>query len=171
MGNPFQATKSVDAYNSWMLARGTEQATDPATIHAPSGFRIELLRTAQPDEGSWIALAFDPKGRLTIAREQRGLIRCTLGRDRVERVEVIDDTLLECRGLLYAHDALYVNANNSKGFYRLRDTDGDDRFDQPLSSSPPPVASGMTESSPSRTRWLDLSGAWKRRRRPRQSQP
>ena len=29
-----------------------------------------------------------------------------------------------------AHDALYANANNSKGLYRLRDTDGDDRFDE-----------------------------------------
>ena len=129
-GNPFHATKSVDAYNSWMLARGSEQATDPATIQTPPGFRVELLRTALPEEGSWVALAFDPKGRLTIAREQRGLLRCTLARDRIEKVEVIDDTLLECRGLLYAHDALYVNANNSKGFYRLRDTDGDDQFDQ-----------------------------------------
>src|SRR5205085_10247268 len=44
--------------------------------------------------------------------------------------EVIEDTLLECRSLLYAHDALYVNANNSKGFYRLRDTKGDGRFDE-----------------------------------------
>lgn len=34
----------------------------------------------------------------------------------VEKVEVINDTLLECRGLLYAHGALYVNANNSKLF-------------------------------------------------------
>src|SRR5213078_4100059 len=48
----------------------------------------------------------------------------------IERVEVIEDTLLECRGLLYAHDALYVNANNSKGFYRLRDKDGDGTFEE-----------------------------------------
>ena len=37
---------------------------------------------------------------------------------------------LECRGLLWAYDSLYANANNSKGLYRLRDTDGDDRFDE-----------------------------------------
>src|SRR6185369_1719777 len=46
------------------------------------------------------------------------------------KVETIEDTLKECRGLLYAYDALYVNANESKGLYRLRDTDGDDRFDE-----------------------------------------
>ncbi len=44
-------------------------------------------------------------------------------------MEVIEDTLLECRGLLYAHGALFANANNSKGLYRLRDTKGDGRFD------------------------------------------
>jgi len=29
----------------------------------------------------------------------------------------VNDTLLECRGLLYAYDSLYANANNSKGMY------------------------------------------------------
>ncbi|HAB15108.1 MAG TPA: hypothetical protein DCE44_01540, partial [Verrucomicrobiales bacterium] len=128
-GNPFAATRSADAYNSWMLARGAEQATDPATFTVPPGFRVELLRTARPEEDSWIALAFDPQGRLTVAREQRGLIRLTLGNDQVKQVEVIEDTLLECRGLLYAHESLYVNANNSRGFYRLRDVDGDGKFE------------------------------------------
>ena len=32
--------------------------------------------------------------------------------------------------MLYAHGALYANANNSKGLYRLRDADGDDKFDE-----------------------------------------
>jgi putative heme-binding domain-containing protein len=128
-GNPFQATKSPDAYNSWMLARDVNQATDPQTISALTGFKVELLRSAQPGEDSWVALAFDPRGRLTVAREKRGLLRMTVGSNAVQQVEVIQDTLLECRGLLYAYDSLYVNANNSKGFYRLRDTDGDDQFD------------------------------------------
>ena len=45
------------------------------------------------------------------------------------QVETINETLKECRGLLYAHGSLYVSANNSKGLYRLRDTNGDDQFD------------------------------------------
>ncbi|MBN8249432.1 MAG: hypothetical protein J0L84_18555, partial [Verrucomicrobia bacterium] len=129
-GNRFAATVSADAYNSWMLARGTDRATDPATFSVPPGFQVELLRTAAPDEDSWIALAFDPQGRLTVAREKQGLLRFTLSGDRVEKVEVIENTLKECRGLLYAHDSLYVNANNSKGLYRLRDTNGDGTFDE-----------------------------------------
>ncbi len=129
-GDPFQATKSPDAYNSWMLARNADLATHPNSVTVLPGFQIELLRSAQPDEDSWVALAFDPKGRLTVAREKRGLLRMTLGNGAVQRVELINDTLLECRGLLYAYGSLYVNANNRKGFYRLRDTDGDDQFDE-----------------------------------------
>ena len=49
---------------------------------------------------------------------------------QIVKVETINDTLEECRGLLFAFDSLYVNANNSKGLYRLRDTDGDDIFDE-----------------------------------------
>jgi putative heme-binding domain-containing protein len=128
--NPFDAKNAFDAYNSWKLALGTNSATDPRTFTIRPGFKVELVRSSQPGEGSWVSMAFDPQGRLTLARENRGLIRLTLTTGAVERVEVINDTLLECRGLLYAHHALYVNANNSKGFYRLRDTDGDDRFDE-----------------------------------------
>ena len=46
------------------------------------------------------------------------------------KIESINDTLLECRGLLYAHGSLYANANNSRGLYRLTDTNGDDQFDE-----------------------------------------
>jgi len=128
--NPFDAKNAFDAYNSWKLALSTNSATDPATFTLLPGFKAELLRSAQPGEGSWVSMAFDPKGRLTVARESRGLLRLTIGKNRVETIEVINDSLLECRGLLYAHDALFVNANNSKAFYRLRDTDHNDRFDE-----------------------------------------
>lgn len=96
------------------------------------GFSIDRIRRAEPDEGSWVSMAFDPQGRITVAREDKGLLRLTLTEqgDEVVNVESINDTLLECRGLLYAYDSLYANANNSKGMYRLRDTSGDDRFDE-----------------------------------------
>ncbi|MGV3757593.1 MAG: c-type cytochrome, partial [Verrucomicrobiota bacterium] len=128
--NPFDPAKAFDAYNSWKLASGAKLATDPASFRVPEGFRVELLRSALPEEDSWVSMAFDPQGRLTVAREKRGLLRMTIGATAVESVEVIEDSLLECRGLLYAHGALYANANNSKAFVRLRDTDGDGKFDE-----------------------------------------
>ena len=130
-GDPFDPTRSFDAYNSWKGSLGVKQATPVANITAPPGFTVELVRSAQDGEGSWISMAFDPQGRLTIAREKSGLLRLTLTlRGEVAKVEVINENLLECRGLLYAHGALYVNANNSKALYRLRSTRGDDTFDE-----------------------------------------
>ncbi len=122
---------SFDDYTQWKQAIDAGTGTDPATFLSPPGFEIRRLRSATSAEGSWISMAFDPQGRLTISREDRGLLRMTLSNDalHVERVETINDSLLECRGLLYAFDSLYANANNSKGMYRLRDTTGDDQFD------------------------------------------
>ena len=127
--NPFDFKKTFDAYNSWQLAKpGTQTlATDPSTLTLLPGFKAELIRSSSADEGSWVSMAFDPQGRITLGREKRGLLRLNL---QTQKLEVIDDALLECRGLLYAHGALFANANNSKGLYRLRDTDGDDRFDE-----------------------------------------
>ncbi|MBI3413954.1 MAG: heme-binding protein [Verrucomicrobia bacterium] len=130
--NPFDTKKAFDAYNSWKLALGNNAATDPATFTLLPGFKAELIRSAQPDEGSWVSMAFDPQGRLTLAREKRGLIRLAFASpgNSVTNVEVINDTLLECRGLLYAHSGLYADANNSKTLVRLRDIGGRGFFNQ-----------------------------------------
>lgn len=124
-------------YNQWKEAfstDGKDTASGARLSPLPPGFRIELVRTARPEEDSWVSLAIDPRGRLIVAREQRGLLRLTLadGGREVAAVEVIDDTLRECRGLAWQGDSLFAQANNTKGLYRLRDTDGDDRFDEIL---------------------------------------
>ncbi len=124
--------REVDDYTQWKQALGSDAGTDPSSFVVLDGFQIELLKSAGEDEGSWVSLAFDPKGRLTIAREDKGLLRLTFPKKDggTIAVETINDTLLECRGLLYAWGVLYANANNSKGLYRLRDTNGDDQFDE-----------------------------------------
>lgn len=119
-------------YDQWRLALSRDGVANPVRIGLMPGYEIKIVRVAEPNEGSWINLAFDPKGRLIVSREDKGLLRFTLSEDRrsVAKVETVEDTLLECRGLLFAHDSLYVSANNSKGIYRLRDADGDDAFDE-----------------------------------------
>lgn len=130
--NPFDFKKAFDAYNSWQLAKpgAQNQATDAATLSLPPGFKAELVRSAQPGEDSWVAMAFDEQGRLTLAKEKKGLLRLTLSGSGDQKIEVIDDELLECRGLLYAHGSLFANANNTKALFRLTDTNGDGAFDQ-----------------------------------------
>ena len=123
----------LDDYDQWKRAIGTGQADEAARIRVVSGFEVELVRSSQKGEGSWVSLTFDAKGRLIVGREGVGILRMTLpqaGMSDEVRVELINDKLQECRGLLWAFDSLFANANNSKGLYRLRDTDGDDQFDE-----------------------------------------
>jgi len=117
------AIDALDEYNQWKEAGGGEAQFSPL----PEGFKLERLRAAKPDEDSWVSMAFDPQGGLVISKEKRGLLRLDLASGETE---LIEDTLLEVRGLLFAHGALYANANNSKGLYRLRDSDGDGRFEE-----------------------------------------
>ncbi|MCB1229116.1 MAG: c-type cytochrome [Verrucomicrobiae bacterium] len=124
----------VEAYDSWKMAKPGDPSTvtPPTTIQAPEGFAIDLIRAAGPDEDSWIGMCFDDRGRAYLGMEQKGILRLTFSDNGAEVVaaDVVEETLEECRGLLWAHGALYANANDSKGFYRLRDTTGDDRFDE-----------------------------------------
>ncbi len=127
--NPFDLKKTFDAYNSWQLAKpgAQNQATDPAGFTLLPGFRAELVRSALPGEDSWVAMAFDPQGRITLSKEKKGLLRFD---PKSGSMIEIESDLLECRGLVYAHGVLYADANNSKGLYRLRDADGDGVFEQ-----------------------------------------
>ena len=65
-------------YNQWKQALKSTTATPAGEIRALPGFRVELVRPALPGEGSWVALAFDPKGRPVISREDKGLLRLTM---------------------------------------------------------------------------------------------
>jgi putative heme-binding domain-containing protein len=127
------AISPFDNYEQWRQAIGDEASRTGGRFWTAPKFEIALVRTAGPDEGSWISIAFDRQGRATIAREDKGLLRFTFDQPggAVSQVEAINDTLLECRGLCYLGDELYVNANNSKTVCVLRDADGDGKLDEP----------------------------------------
>ena len=122
----------TDDYTQWKRATGARVGTDPKTFKLLPGFEANLIHSAGPDEGSWVSLAIDEMGRLSIGREDKGIIRYTLNKNRTQIIksETINSDLRECRGLLYAYDSLYVNSNQSKGIFRLRDTNGDGFFDE-----------------------------------------
>ena len=115
----------------------SEGAVGTAKFNTLPGFQIERLFTVPKDElGSWVCIAFDNKGRL-IASDQgdKGLCRITLpalGSTDPVKVEKLTVDISAAQGLLYAFDALYVSVNGGKGsgFYRCKDTNGDDQFDE-----------------------------------------
>ncbi len=101
------------------------------------GFAVERLYQVPRDEqGSWVAMTFDPRGRLIVSdQEGKGLYRVTppaLDSDEPTRVEKIDLPITSAQGLLYAFDALYVSVNGGpgSGLYRVTDENDDDRFDR-----------------------------------------
>jgi putative heme-binding domain-containing protein len=124
--------RPTDNYEQWKQAIGAAAGSDPQTFQTLPGFEVQLVRSAAPDEDSWVSLACDEQGRWVIAKEKQGLLRVTLpstdGGD--VRVETINESLAECRGLLFAYGSLYAMANNDHALFRLRDTNGDDVFDE-----------------------------------------
>lgn len=115
----------IENYEQWQQAKGSDAEKLQPRFWTAQGFQISLMRTAKADEGSWISLAFDEKGRAIISREDEGLLRMTLDADhtKVDRVEAIKVDLKECRGLAFSSSDLFASANNSKALYRVQLSD------------------------------------------------
>jgi putative heme-binding domain-containing protein len=109
-------------------------ATPVSEIAVAPGFKVELVRSADPTEGSWIAMCKDNKGRLIISPQDRQpMLRVTLSSaGAIEKIEKIDLKIGTAMGLLYAFDSLYVSGIGPDGpaLYRLTDTNGDDQYDK-----------------------------------------
>ena len=67
---------------------------DPAAINVPPGFKVEMLYSVpRADQGSWVSLTPDPKGRLLASDQYGGIYRITLpplGTSTGLRVEKLD---------------------------------------------------------------------------------
>ena len=147
---PFVAVLLLGASAYWLLGRSpgdgpaARYVLDADTgITLPEGFDAELLYSVPTEQGSWVAMAFDPKGRLIVSdQDSQGVFRVTLPRDGEPAAGIRVDSLPGfpyepiawgkrtvggALGFLYAFDSLYMSS--MKGFYRIRDTDGDDTYD------------------------------------------
>src|SRR5690554_927909 len=119
-------------------------------LNLPAGFKAQhLYSPGENEQGSWVAMAFDDKGRMITADQYGALYRLDIPaigsdslRPNIEKLNVgTDESKLGmgyAQGLLYAFNSLYVmvnhNANDafdkSTGLYRLEDADGDDQFEK-----------------------------------------
>ena len=109
------------------------EAPAAETIHVPPGFTVERLYSVPlASQGSWVALALDPRGRIYASDQYGGLFRVTVTGSAAE-VARVPIALGEAHGLLWAFDALYAVVSGAgeyaSGLYRARDTDGDDELD------------------------------------------
>ena len=101
----------------------------------PHGFQAELIYRVPEDQGSWVAITTDPRGRLLVSDQFGKLYRLTSSENGQAVVEPINLKIGFAQGLLCAFDSLYVVAHpdaESKtpaGLFRIRDTDGDDQYD------------------------------------------
>ena len=113
---------------------GENKATPVDRIKAPEGFKVELIYSVPGGEqGSWVALCNDDKGRIYASDQYGDLYRFsppeagkTLQQDDVEKVPV---NIRAINGMVYAFGALYAGVNDyeqkmQSGLYRISDTDG-----------------------------------------------
>jgi len=132
-----------------------QESKDPkiSKLKMPDGFKAERLYSpGENDQGSWVSMTFDNKGRMIASDQFGGMYRLTLppvgdtSRPRVEKMVIgkadPSDTTANkiglgyAHGLLYAFNSLYVMVNNDEeefkkksGLYRLQDLDGDEQFE------------------------------------------
>ena len=120
----------------------TKLLKDPDTgIILRDGFDAELLYDVPEEQGSWVAMSFDPKGRLIVSdQDDKGVYRVTLpGKKTPIKVEPLHGFPYEpinwgkrkvggATGFLHAFDSLYMVTMT--GLYRCQDTNGDDQYDK-----------------------------------------
>ncbi|MBR9759456.1 c-type cytochrome [bacterium] len=116
----------------------TAESTPVERLTVKKGFLVERLYSVPKEKfGSWVVLCKDDKGRL-LAGDQYGAIyrfeAPAPGKTLQDSdVEKIDLDIGHAWGMCYAFDSLYVvvndKAHGGRGLYRLKDTDGDDKFD------------------------------------------
>jgi putative heme-binding domain-containing protein len=121
------------------LAIGGNKATPLDRIKAADGFKVELLYSVPGvEQGSWVNLCTDNKGRILVSDQFGGLYRITPpAPGQPIDSAVVEEVPAEIRavnGMVWAFDALYVGVNDYEkkipsGLYRITDSDGDDQLD------------------------------------------
>ena len=110
-------------------------ATDPATMKVAKGFKVELLYSVPKNEqGSWVCMCVDPKGRLIVSDQYGALYRVTPpgigGKSEDTKVQKIGAKIGMAQGLVWAFDSLYVVVNGpGSGLYRVTSSQKNDDLD------------------------------------------
>ncbi len=126
--------------------RAIQSAPPVSSLTLPAGFTAELLASAQPSQGSWVAFTFDSQSRAVISPQDGqlsiasipGLTRNrdgTLWKGETTLVEPFHAPIRSAQGLCFVGDALYANAlgaNGQPALWRVRDLDNDGAYEDAL---------------------------------------
>jgi len=109
---------------------GENQATPVSRLKIAEGFKIELLYSVPANQGSWVNLCVDPKGRIYASDQYGGLYRFSPPRAGQPldpaSVEAVPAKIRAANGMVWAFGALYVAVNDydnemTSGLYRVSD--------------------------------------------------
>ena len=121
-------------------ASGENSATPISRIKVAKDFKVEVLYSVPgPEQGSWVNLCTDEKGRIYASDQYGGLYRFAppaAGQPLDPKsVQKVPAEIRAVNGMLFAFGALYVGVNDYEakipsGLYRITDSDGDDQLDK-----------------------------------------
>ena len=116
------------------------KATPPARIKVAKGFAVELLYSVPAaDQGSWISLCTDEKGRIYAGDQYGAIYRfpAPAAGQPLDPAAIakVPAPIKAANGMLWAFGALWVGVNDYEkaencGLYRVTDSDGDDQLDK-----------------------------------------
>lgn len=121
-------------------AIGANVATPVTNIKTLPDFKVELLYSVPGgDQGSWVNLCTDDKGRIYASDQYGGLYRFNApaaGQTlKPEDVQKVPADIRAVNGMLFAYGALYLGVNDYEkkipsGLYRVTDSNSDDMPDK-----------------------------------------
>ena len=129
-----------------LIASTAPTTGNEVDLDLPAGFVAERLYDVPREQGSWVSMTVDPKGRLIVSDQYGSLYRVDVSAKLPPAVSKINVQVGYAQGLTYAFDSLYVVAHAGRfetsdgsgqqqmisrvaGLYRLKDTTGDDQYD------------------------------------------
>lgn len=126
-----------------VCSRPSEAQDSPAgEFKTLPGFEVEMVHNvSKADQGSWVSMCVDDKGRILASDQYGKLYRVSVDDAGKASVEQLTANIGMAQGMLYAFDSLYININarsrelsdydaTGPGIYRLQDTTGDEQFDK-----------------------------------------
>lgn len=122
------------------LGADENRATPVERIKVAKDFRVELLYSVpMAEQGSWVNLCTDDRGRIVVSDQYGGLFRFTPPPPGMpldaKAIEQVPAKVRAVNGMVRAFGALYVAVNDYEkkipsGLYRVTDSDGDDKLDR-----------------------------------------